>query len=142
MAEWIDLLDPTESELRDALGQDIHALALQSLLRPARHDDEPRPRLEGHDHYVFGVFLIPICIRDEDRVFYQELDFVATREKLVTVRKKPERGHPFDSQPVRDSIAREADSSTWSTRSTRRSTSSRTESRPGRRRRSAAGFPS
>ena len=109
MAEWIDLLDPTESELRDALGQDIHALALQSLLRPARHDDEPRPRLEGHDHYVFGVFLIPICIRDEDRVFYQELDFVATREKLVTVRKKPERGHPFDSQPVRDSIAREAD---------------------------------
>ena len=109
MAEWIDLLDPTESELREALGQDIHALALQSLLRPARHDDEPRPRLEGHDHYVFGVFLVPVCIRDEDRVFYQELDFVATREKLVTVRKKPERGHPFDSQPVRDSIAREAD---------------------------------
>jgi magnesium transporter len=109
MAEWIDLLDPTEDELRKALGRDVHGLALQALLRPALHDDEPRPRLEGHDHYVFGVFLIPICVREEDRVFYQELDLVATREKLVTVRKTPERDHPFDTAPVRESIAREDD---------------------------------
>jgi magnesium transporter len=107
MAEWIDLLDPGEAELREALGRDVHGLALQHLLRPARHDDEPRPRLEGHDHYVFGVFLVPICVREEDRVYYQELDFVATREKLVTVRKTPERGHPFDEKPVRESIERE-----------------------------------
>jgi magnesium transporter len=109
MAEWIDLLDPSEAELHEALGRDVHERALEHLLRPARHDDEPRPRLEGHDHYVFGVFLIPICVREEDRVFYQEVDVVATREKLVTVRKSPERGHPFDSAPVRESIAREDD---------------------------------
>ena len=107
MAEWIDLLDPSEAEVREALGRDVHDRALEHLLRPARHDDEPRPRLEGHDHYVFGVFLIPICVREEDRVFYQEVDVVATREKLVTVRKSPERGHPFDSASVRESIARE-----------------------------------
>jgi magnesium transporter len=109
MAEWIDLLDPTEAELRDALGRDVHDLALRALLRPAVHDDEPRPRLEGHDHYVFGIFVVPICIREEDRVFYQEIDFVATREKLVTVRKTPELGHPFDMGPAQESAARESE---------------------------------
>jgi magnesium transporter len=96
MAEWIDLLDPSEAELRTVLGREIHDRALEQLLRPARHDDEPRPRLEGHDQYVFGVFLVPIAIREEDRVFYQEVDLVATRERLVTVRKAPEGGHPLD----------------------------------------------
>ena len=42
---------------------------------------------------------MPVAIREEDRVFYQEVDVVATRERLVTVRKTPERGHPFDIAP-------------------------------------------
>jgi magnesium transporter len=109
MAEWIDLLDPTEQELHDALPRDIHERALEQLLRPARHDDEPRPRLEGHEHYVYGIFLVPICVREEDRVFYQELDLIATRERLVTVRKTPENGRPFDTQPVHDAMAKEAE---------------------------------
>ena len=107
MAEWIDLLDPSEAELRTALGREVHERALEQLLRPARHDDEPRPRLEGHDRYVFGVFLVPTCIREEDRVFYQEVDVVATREKLVTVRKTPEHGHPLDISAAQASIKRE-----------------------------------
>jgi magnesium transporter len=102
MAEWIDLLDPTEAELRKAVPAQIHARALEQLLEPTVHDDEPRPRLEGHDHYIFGVFLVPICIREEDRVFYQEVDLVATRERVVTIRKTPERGHAFDLGPARE----------------------------------------
>jgi magnesium transporter len=109
VADWIDLLDPGEDELRAALPIDVHERALEALLRPARHDDEPRPRLEGHDHYVFGVLLVPILVREEDRVFYQELDFVATRRRLVTVRKTPERGHPFDPTPVKESAGRDDD---------------------------------
>src|SRR5439155_21613842 len=54
--------------------------------------------------YVFGVFLVPICIREEDRVFYQEVDLVATRDRLVTVRKTPERGRPFDPTPAQESV--------------------------------------
>jgi magnesium transporter len=104
MADWIDLLDPTEQELDDALPRDIHERALDQLLRPAVHNDEPRPRLEGHRHYVFGVFLVPVCIREEDRVFYQEVDLIATRDRLVSVRKTPERGYPFDFRPVRESV--------------------------------------
>jgi magnesium transporter len=105
MAEWIDLLDPTEAELRDALGREIHERAFAHLLQPARHDDEPRPRLEGHDRYVFGVFLVPIAIREEDRVFYQELDLVAMRERLITVRKTPDVGYPVDPGPLQETIA-------------------------------------
>ncbi|HYY64469.1 MAG TPA: magnesium transporter CorA family protein [Gaiellaceae bacterium] len=104
MAEWIDLLDPDDAELRNAVPTQIHARALEQLLEPSVHDDEPRPRLEGHDHYVFGVFLVPICIREEDRVFYQEIDVVASRERVVTVRKTPEHGHPFDVTPAREAL--------------------------------------
>jgi magnesium transporter len=96
VAEWIDLLDPTPDELDKALPEAVHERALELLCQPARHDDEPRPRLEGHDDYVFGVMLVPVCMREENRVFYQEIDFVVTRDRLVTVRKTPERGYPFD----------------------------------------------
>ncbi|HEY6836083.1 MAG TPA: magnesium transporter CorA family protein [Gaiellaceae bacterium] len=109
MAEWIDLLDPDEQALQDALPGEIHERALEQLLLPTKHDDEPRPRLEGHDRYVFGVFLVPICIREEDRVFYQEVDLIATRERLVTVRKTPEQGYPFDLESARESAAKEAE---------------------------------
>jgi magnesium transporter len=109
VGEWIDLLDPTEAELHDALPSEIHERALALLLRPALHDDEPRPRLEGHDHYVFGVFLIPICIREEDRVFYQEVDLVATSERLVTVRKTPDHGYPLDPSPAQESVRASGD---------------------------------
>jgi magnesium transporter len=109
MAEWIDLLDPTEQALHDALPREIHDRAYEQLLRPTRHDDEPRPRLEGHDHYVFGVFLVPICIREEDRVFYQEVNVIASRERLLTVRKTPEQGYPFDLKSAQESVAKEAD---------------------------------
>jgi magnesium transporter len=100
-AEWIDLLDPDEPHLREALPAVVHERALAHLLEPARHDDEPRPRIEAHEGYIYGVFLIPVCIREEDRVFYQEVDIVATPERLVTVRKTPERGHPFDLEGAR-----------------------------------------
>jgi magnesium transporter len=111
MTEWIDLLDPTEQALQEALPCEVHGRALELLLTPTRHDDEPRPRLEGHDQYVFGVFLVPVAIREEDRIFYEEIDLIATRERLLTVRKKPELGHPFDISAAQDSIAQETDPS-------------------------------
>jgi magnesium transporter len=109
MADWIDLLDPDAQELRAALGREVHDLAFEQLLEPTRLDDEPRPRLEGHDHYVFGVFLVPVAIREEDRVYYKEIDFIAMRERLVTVRKTPEHGHPFDITGAMESAERDDD---------------------------------
>src|SRR3954447_10672371 len=109
MAEWVDLLDPDAKTLHDALPREIHERALEQLLAPAVHDDEPRPRLEGHDRYVFGVFLLPIAIREEDRVFYQEIDIIATQERVLTVRKTPERGYPCDLGPAQISVAKGAE---------------------------------
>jgi magnesium transporter len=109
--EWIDLLDPEQSELEQALPDGLHERALEHLLAPARHDDEPRPRIEGHDDYIFGIFLVPICVRDEDRVFYQEIDLVATRDRFITVRKSPERGYPFDPASVMEAWKARTDAS-------------------------------
>jgi magnesium transporter len=44
-----------------------------------------------------GIFLLPVVVTEEDRVYYQEIDFVATSEQLVTVVKTPPGEHPFDT---------------------------------------------
>jgi magnesium transporter len=100
---WIDLLDPSRSELEARLPSEVHDRAVEQLLAPAQHADEPRPKLESHGDYVFGVFLLPVVVAEEDAVFYQEVDLVMTRDVLVTVRKTPEEGRPpWDSRPARE----------------------------------------
>ncbi|HEY7603845.1 MAG TPA: magnesium transporter CorA family protein [Gaiellaceae bacterium] len=93
-ARWIDLLDPSRDELKEKLPAGVHERALEQLLAPAQHDDEPRPKLEPQGDYVFGVLLVPVLVRDDDEVYYQEIDLVITRETIVTVRKTPESGRP------------------------------------------------
>jgi magnesium transporter len=94
MAEWVDLLDPTEEELRAKLPVDVHRDAFDRLVAPVEHDDEPRPRFEGRLTYVFGILLAPICAEEE--VFFQEIDLIVTREALVTVRKSPLQGKAME----------------------------------------------
>src|SRR5712691_4120146 len=103
MTEWIDLIDPTPEELREKLPRDIQESALHRLLAPIEHDDEPRPTLQSHGSYVFGVFLLAIAVREEDRVFYQEVDVVVTHDTLITVSKTPPGEHPYDPRPARES---------------------------------------
>jgi magnesium transporter len=103
MAEWIDLIDPTSDELREKLPREIQESALERLLAPARHEDEPRPTLQTHGDYIFGVFLLAVAVPEEDRVFYQEVDVVVTHDILVTVSKTPPGEHPYDPRPARES---------------------------------------
>jgi magnesium transporter len=103
MAEWIDLIDPTPDELREKLPRELQESALDRLLAPAEHDDEPRPTLQSHGGYIFGVFLLAVSIPEEDRVFYQEVDVVVTHDILVTVSKTPPGEHPYDPRPARES---------------------------------------
>jgi magnesium transporter len=103
VAEWIDLLDPSDEELRKHLPEDVQETALRLLLAPAQHADEPRPTLQSHGRYIFGVFLVAVAVRDENRVYYQEIDVVATSERLVTVSKTPPGEKPFDPRPAKDS---------------------------------------
>jgi Mg2+ and Co2+ transporter CorA len=57
-ARWIDLVDPSEEELRGEMPP-LHPTAVNQLLAPHRHDDEPRPRVESHGDYV----LVSCCSR-------------------------------------------------------------------------------
>jgi magnesium transporter len=102
MAEWIDLIDPSPEELRERLPREVHESALELLLTPARHADEPRPTLQAHGDYIFGVFLVAVAVPEDDRVFYQEIDVVVTRDILLSVSKTPPNEHPYDPRPARE----------------------------------------
>jgi len=79
----------------------VHEVARAALLAPHVHDDEPRPRIESHGEYVLGIFLVPVAVPAEDRFFYQEVDFIATQERIVTITKTPPGEKPFDIEPAR-----------------------------------------
>lgn len=102
MPEWIDLIDPSAGDLHRVLPEHVHQVALDILEAPHVHDDEPRPRIETHGDYVLGVFLVPVAVPEHDRLYYQELDFIATTEKLVTVSKTPPGENPFDPKPAKE----------------------------------------
>jgi magnesium transporter len=109
-ANWIDLLDPTAEQLREQAPRDLEETALELLLAEPEHEDEPRPTLRGHGDYVFGVFLVAVVVDQEDKVYYQEVDVVATHDTLLTVRKSPAAScGAFDIEPIQRAV-KESDS--------------------------------
>ncbi len=104
-AKWIDLLDPTEEELRKHVPQGLEESALELLLAPPQHEDDPRPTLQGHGRYVFGVFLVARAVLEEDLLCYQEIDLVVTGDAILTVRKTPVGDRkPYDLEAVRSAV--------------------------------------
>ena len=93
MPEWRDLLDPERDELVRALSVEIRPDEIESML--AKPAERPRPRLEGHGEYVFGVLVAMAPEREGDVLENREIDFVATSDRLVTVRKTPPGGTPW-----------------------------------------------
>jgi magnesium transporter len=109
-AKWIDLLDPDADALRAAAPRDLEETAVELLVADPRHDDEPRPTLQGHGDYVFGIFLLARAVPEEDRIYYQEVGVVLTHDVILTVRKTPADGRePYDIEPVR-AVVRATDS--------------------------------
>ena len=103
-AEWIDLLDPTAEEIRAAAPRELGETAFALLTTEPAHEDEPRPTLQGHGDYVFGIFLLAVAQPERDRIFYQEIGVVITRDALLTVRRTPPAGVPYDLAPVRSQV--------------------------------------
>ena len=96
MAKWIDLLDPSADEVRANAPSVVDDEACAILLRPLVHDDEPRPRIDGRGAFVLSIFVVPVVVESEDRLYFQELDMVVTRDVVLTVRKTPARGVAFE----------------------------------------------
>jgi magnesium transporter len=104
-AKWIDLLDPSIEELREHAPRDLEETAIEPLVAHPEHDDEPRPTLQGHGDYVFGVFLVARAMPDEDTIYYQEIGVVLTDDTLLTVRKTPASGgERYDIESVRAAV--------------------------------------
>jgi len=99
---WFDLLDPDREQIGQTVSLHLHPRALDQLVAPVVPGNPPRPVLESHGTYVFGVFLIPILDRASERVYGQEVDLVLTREWILTVRKTPKDGVPFDRETVEE----------------------------------------
>jgi magnesium transporter len=100
---WTDLLDPDEDELRKQLPDDLRADALKELMRPADPDGaNPRPSIKSHGRYVIGLLLVAVAVPEEDRVYYQEVDFVVTRDRITTIRKTPSGEQPFNPAGVQE----------------------------------------
>jgi len=109
-AVWTDLLDPTAEELREKAPQHLEESAIERLLAPPEHEDEPRPTMQGHGDYVFGVLLVAVALPAEDDVFYQEIDLVITHDTLLTVRKTPEGNRPACDVAVVKQVIKPTDS--------------------------------
>jgi magnesium transporter len=96
-ARWLDLVDPSREELLATLPVQVDPEVIETLVARTEDGREPRPLLETHGAYVFGVLVAAHPLPDEDRVAYLEVDVVATPGVVVTVRKTPAGGGaPFD----------------------------------------------
>jgi magnesium transporter len=103
-ATWIDLLDPTPEEIHAQAPRSLQDAAISLLTAKLEHADEIRPTLLSHGDYIFGVFLVAVANRAEDIVFYQEIDLVLTHDAVMTVRKTPPGGRPFDITRLRTEV--------------------------------------
>ena len=108
-ARWLDLVDPTREEVLATLPIHVDPEVVEALIARPVDGREPRPLLEGHGTYVFGVLLAARPVPHEDRVSYLEVDVVATPGVVVTVRKTPsDAGDPFDLSALHPATEQEA----------------------------------
>ena len=91
---WLDLVQPSRSEVEAALPSGVDPDVLEALAASAVGGREPRPLIEDHGAYVFGV-LVPIVTLEASPT-HQEICFVATSDRLLTVRKGTTNGASFD----------------------------------------------
>lgn len=81
---WIDIINPTQSDI-DYLGANFkfHPLILAELLKPTT-----RTRVEIYDHYLFSTYHLPVYSQDCRTSIANEIDFLITKNALITVRYK------------------------------------------------------
>lgn len=97
---WIDLLDPSREQLETHLPAGLHESDLGQLRAPGAAG---RPRLAAHRDHIVGVLLVAVAVPAEDDVFYQEIDVVLTRDRLLTVRKSTPGRTPYEPEETRTS---------------------------------------
>jgi len=105
VSNWIDLLDPTEEEIRAHAPGGLEARLLDLFTRRADPVEAARPFLRGFGTYVAGTVVAAVLDADRDRLYYQEVDLIVTRDHVVTIRKTPDGEEPYAPETVRDICA-------------------------------------
>lgn len=84
-AEWIDILHPSKNDL-DQLRKrfHIHPVILHELKEPSA-----RPRVEAYDNYIYLIYYFPVYNRNEETSRRSEIDFIITKNAVVTVHYEP-----------------------------------------------------
>ena len=109
-ARWLDLVDPTREEVLATLPMQVDPEVVEALVARPADGREPRPLLESHGAYVFGVLMAARPVPHEDRISYLEIDVVATPGVVVTARKTPrDGGGPFDISALHSASEQAAD---------------------------------
>jgi magnesium transporter len=103
-ARWVDLLDPERAALAAALPRGVDPEVVELLADPS-DGIHARPLLEAHGPYVLGRFLD--ARPEAERIVYRDVWVVATPELVVTVRKTPEVGSPWEPSAL-EVVAAEA----------------------------------
>jgi Mg2+ and Co2+ transporter CorA len=98
-ARWVDLVDPTREELLSVLPARVDPEVVETLLAQPDPARGARPLLEAHGPYAFGVFTA-IRAHDDGSDEALEIDLVATPSVVVTVRKSPPGGEPYDTSAL------------------------------------------
>ena len=101
--QWIELVDPTREDVLHAVSTALDPDAVEMLVAAPGDGRSVRPVLEAHGTYVLAVLVHPRMRSADDRVEYLELDVVATRTTLLTVRKASSHGElaPVDGIAAR-----------------------------------------
>ena len=77
---WIDINNPTPKDI-EYLKDNFHfdQFILDELFVPT-----VRPKVEEYNHYLFMVLHFPIFIPRKKRTFSREIDFIITKDAIIT----------------------------------------------------------
>src|SRR3989338_6449062 len=80
--KWIDILKPTDKDIKFLADNfDFHHLLLEEIKTPTYH-----PVLESYETYLFLILHFPNFYRRTSQIQSVEIDFLITRDTLITVR--------------------------------------------------------
>lgn len=80
--EWIDIRDPKEKDIERIRKEfDLHHLVVKELIAPTL-----RSQIITEEGYIFIVLHFPIFNAKERITFPREIDFLVSKDKVVTVR--------------------------------------------------------
>jgi len=80
--QWIDIVKPTSKDIAKLKKDfDLHPVIVEELRAPS-----PRTRVEAYPHYLYFIYYFPIYDAAEGTSARTEVDFIVTKNAVVTVR--------------------------------------------------------